>query len=122
MFGMIEDIEDYNRRFKEETKCYKKFCKGKECQYADECEKQGYIVFCERDDKRKILHYIKGRSGGGIFSFKDMCRKDDFPKDGMDMKMLNELWKNAEKKFPEILPNSIDVWIAELKEMGMFKE
>lgn len=119
---MIGDIEEFNKKFSEETRDYKKFCKNKECQYADECDKQGYIVFCERDDERKILHYIKGRSDGGIFSFKDMCRRDDFPKDGMDMKILNELWGNADKKFPEILPDSINVWIEELKEMRMFME
>lgn len=115
------DIDNYNKCFTEETKNYTKICKGKPCEYADECDRNGKIVYCNRDDKKKELYYLKGRIGDVRFSFKDMCKRDDFP-NGINKEVLQKLYDIAKEKYPELVPTSIDVWVEELKEMGMYKE
>ena len=117
------DIEEYNKRFAEETKDYTKICAGKPCQYVDECRKNGKILFCQRDDEEKELQYVKGRPDfGDCFSFKNMCRRDDFPEGGYDRKLLEVFYWFGKISFPKIMPPSIDVLIEELKEMGLYKE
>lgn len=118
------DIDEYNRRFAEETKDYTKICNGKPCQYADECEKNGLIVFCCRDDEKKALCYIRGmQSGDGYFSFKNMCKRDSFiPDGGYTKRHLETFYGFGKLSFPNFMPPSIDVWIDELKEIGLYKE
>lgn len=50
-----------------------------------------------------------------------MCKRDDFP-NGINKEMLQKLYDMGKEKYPELLPPSIDVWVDELKEMGMYKE
>ena len=113
------DIDEYNKRFAEETKDYAKICNGLPCQYADECEMK---VFCNRDGEKKELRYIRGfRSGNGYFSFNGMCKRD-IPDGGYTREHLETFYQFGKLTFPNIMPPSIGVWIEELKEMGMYKE
>ena len=116
---MIEfDIDEYNKRFAEETKDCAKICNGKPCPYADECEIK---VFC--DERKKKLHYIKGMiPSDAYYSFKNMCRRDCIPEDGYDRKGLELFYGFGKISFPEIMPPPIDVWVDELREMGLYKE
>ena len=113
------DIDEYNKRFAEETKDYTKICGGKPCQYADECEMK---AFCNRDDEKKELHYIKGMIlSSEYYSFKNRC-KCDIPEGGYTKRQLETFYGFGKLSFPNIMPPSIDVWIEELKEMGLYKE
>ena len=116
------NIGEYNKSFVEETKYYTKICGGRPCQYADECEKKGLILFCCIDDENGQLLYIKGRTGDRQFSFKNMCRRDYIPDGGYTKGNLEAFYQLGKFSFPDIIPPSIDVWIEELKEMGIYKE
>lgn len=115
------DIDEYNKAFSERTKNYTKICKGKPCQYVNDCEENGNIVFCNEDNEKGELHYIKGRVSMGIISFKNVCRRDDFT-GKFNTKALQKLWDIWEPKFPEMLPQSIDAWVEELREMELFED
>lgn len=113
------DIDSYNKYFFETTKGYKRICGGKPCEYADNgCL---HSVFCNRDDEKRELHYIPGCIGDHIFSFKDMCLRDEIPKEGYSMENLKNIYKMCKEKIPDWTP-SIKTWVEELKEMGKFKE
>ena len=114
------NINEYNKRFTEETKDYTKICDGNPCPYADKCERK---VFFNIDEGKKELNYIKGlRSGNGCFSFRNhMCKRDiaDVSYTRENVEIFYQLGKAI---FPSIIPPSIDVWIEELKEIGLYKE
>lgn len=113
------DIDEYNKRFAEETKDYTKICNGLPCQYADECEMK---AFCNSDEEKKELHYIKGmKPSSRCYSFKNMCKRD-IPEGGYTRKHLETFYQFGKFSFPNIMPPSIDVWIEELKEMGLYRE
>lgn len=117
------DIDECNRRFAEETKDYTKICGGKPCQYFDECEKQGLLTFVCRDDENKQLLYIIGKPADGYYSFKKICKRDSFiPEGGYTKRHLEAFYGFGKLSFPNIMPPSIDVWIEELREMGLYKE
>lgn len=113
------DIDEYNKRFAEETKDYTKICNGLPCQYADECEIK---AFCNSDEEKKELHYvIDPIPTSEYYSFKNMC-KQSIPEGGYTRGYLEALYHMGKITFPKIMPPSIDVWIEELKEMGLYKE
>ncbi len=120
----ISNFEEYNKVFEEETKDYIKICNGNTCPYVDECNKKGLIVFCEKDDGNRMLRYIRGlQHERQYYSFKDVCRRDSFiPEGGYTRKHLETFYCFGRITFPNFMPPSIDVWIKELKEMGLFNE
>ena len=101
---------------------YTKLCCEKPCPYINECEKNGKILFCRQDDEKKEIHFIKGIAITGIYSFKNVCRRDDIPPNGYSREELENFYGFGKLSFPGIMPPSIDVWINELKEMGMYKD
>ena len=104
-------------------KHYTKLCKGKPCPYIEDCDKNGLILFCRKDDERKRNYYIKRLiPNSGFYSFKNACKRDDMLKEGYSRENLQIIYGIGRLLFPDVIPPSIDVWIEELKEMGMYKE
>lgn len=99
------------------------FCENRLCPYADECDKNGLILLCKKNDEKRERYYIKGRKPEtDFYSFKYMCRRDDIPVGGYTKEYLEKLYESSKETFPDMIPPSIDVWIDELKEIGMYKE
>lgn len=101
---------------------YTKLCDEKPCPYINKCEKNGKILFCKQDDEKKEIRFIKGMMGAGVYSFKNVCRRDSIPKGGYSREKLKDFYRFVKYSFPGSAPPSIDVWIDELKEIGMYKE
>ena len=99
------------------------FCNGKPCPYTNECNESGMILFCRESKRKRERYYIRGRKPEtDFYSFKYVCRRDDIPVGGYTKEYLEKLYESSKYAFPDMVPPSIDVWIDELKEMGMYKE
>lgn len=117
------DIDEYNRQFEEKTNGYNKVCDGKPCDYIEKCIESGVCLFCFCDDNRKQFRYIPvKKDSGGIFSFKNICLRDGFPKDGINMKMLKKIHDSFVQKYQDVIIPPIEDLIKELKEIGKFRE
>ncbi len=102
---------------------WENFCNGKPCPYTNECNENGMILFCRESKGKRERYYIRGRKPEtDFYSFKYVCRRDDIPVGGYTKEYLEKLYKSSKEAFPDMIPPSIDVWIDELKEMGMYKE